>query len=195
MNPVIQNVIVYTSIIFIAFFVMNFITSGFIINFMKAKAGRGKKALLFVEGRTGNYFKVAEIKEDELYYVNREKVKKILTIRDGQVRRIMNIPFLQIDDVKNAIQNPDFTTASGHDAANVDNLLTRCLMAPSTMLEKFVKIILIIVIVLVLIAITTAFLVFMVKKGQAPIQSSCDTAAQMSIQIKEILTNTTTKVL
>ena len=187
MNPVFINVISYTTIIFVSLFLFNFLSSGFLMAFIKTKAGRGKRSLLFVEGRSGNYFKVGDIKEDELYYKNREGVKKILTIKEGQVRRIMNIPFMQIDDVKNAIQNPDFTTASGHDAANVDNLLTRALMAPSTMLEKFVKIILIITIVLVLLSIVIGFLVFKVNSGMPSISSNSATAAQQCTAIAKHL--------
>jgi hypothetical protein len=187
MNPVFTNVIAYTTIIFVSFFLMNFISSGFLINFIKAKVGRGKRALLFVEGRTGNYFKVGDIKEDELYYKNREGTKKILSIKEGQVRRIMNIPFMQIDDVKNAILNPDFTTASGHDAANVDNLLTRALMAPSTLLEKFVKIILIIVIVLVIVSLAIGFLTFKINSGIPSISGNAATAAQQCTAIAKHL--------
>ena len=187
MNPVFINVISYTTIIFVSLFLFNFLSSGFLMAFIKTKAGRGRRALLFVEGRSGNYFKVGDIKEDELYYKNREGVKKILTIKEGQVRRIMNIPFMQIDDVKNAIQNPDFTTASGHDAANVDNLLTRALMAPSTMLEKFVKIILIITIVLVLLSIVIGFLVFKINSGMPSISGNSATAAQQCTAIAKHL--------
>lgn len=191
MNLLIANTIAYSLIIITTFIILNFLTSGFITNFIKTKAARGKKALLFVEGRTGNYYRTGEIKEDELYYINREKVKKIITIKEGQVRRIMNIPFLMIDDIKNAILNPDYTTATGHDAANVDNLLTRAMMAPTTMLEKLVRIILLATIITIILVIVVGLLTFATKQGLLPIRNACETAAQNTIQIKQILTNTT----
>lgn len=195
MNPVMQNVIVYCTIIFLAFFVMNFLTSGFIIQFMKAKAGRGKKALIKLKTVSGYVWITGVFSEDELYYTNKNKIQKILTVQPQQVQRLMNVPYLTIDDLTNSILNEDFTTASGHDASNVDNLLNRILMAPSTKLEKFVTFILIIVIVIALIVIVTAFITFMIKSQLPDIQNACSTSAQTAIEIKKHFNITNIQVI
>ena len=183
MNPVIINVIAYVTVIFASLFLFNFLSSGFLLQFIKAKAGRGKKAIIMLRTVSGDRWVVGVFSEDELFYTNPQKIKKIITIKEGQVKRIMNVPFIQIDDVKNAILNPDFTTASGHDASNVDNLLTRALMAPSTLLEKFVKWILIIVIVMTLILIVTAFLTFKINTGIPSISSNSAEAVRQCTAI------------
>ena len=96
MNPVIINVIAYITVIFASLFLFNFLSSGFLLQFIKAKAGRGKKAIIMLRTVSGDRWVTGVFSEDELFYTNPQKIKKIITIKEGQVKRIMNIPLIQI---------------------------------------------------------------------------------------------------
>jgi hypothetical protein len=163
MDQVYYFVISYAAVAFIIFFVINWLSAGFLLNFIRVKASRGRLSLVRVRTITGDYFRPGAISDGFLVYTNREKAKKRLGVRDRSfIASAMGVKVVDVDDVSNVVLTPDGRSESGYDAIKYENLYVRTLMAPK-LEDKFIKIILICVIIGVLVTVVVGVLVY--KQG------------------------------
>jgi hypothetical protein len=134
-------------------FILNFLSSGFILTMLKVKASRGKKLLVRIRTPLNDYFKVGEVLEGNVIYKNRkgDKITMKLPKYTNAIFRSWNMNCIDVDEEKNAIVCVDFNPITGYDAQRFDQLLTRALMKPQAM-NKFQKIIVILIIFGVIVA-------------------------------------------
>lgn len=135
MNEFITLIISYVVVIIMGFVVINFLTWGFLLTYLRVKGSRGKKTLLFIRGVTRDFHKVGELTEGWLVYKHNKEKKRLKVSREA-VFRTMGVNALQIDEEKNSVVNPDFSTVTGFDATKFENLYIRCLYAPTTQSRK-----------------------------------------------------------
>ena len=163
MDQVYYFVISYAAVAGIIFFAINWLSSGFLVNFIRVKASRGKFNLVRVRTITGDYFCPGTIVEGFLVFKDRQKQRRRLSVDDRAfIASAMGVKTIDVDDVKNSVMKPDGSSSSGYDAVKYENLFVRTLMAPK-LEDKFIKIILIIALVGVLVGLVCGFLIY--KQG------------------------------
>jgi len=136
----------YIAIILIGFALMNFLTGGFLIKFLRVKASNGKRVLVKVKGVTDHYYKTGKISEKALTYRARaQKEDKIITIPDGNVLyRSMKVWCIDVDEDTNQVILPSGELSDTYDAEKYDQLITRAMYKPSLM-DKNEKIMLLMI--------------------------------------------------
>jgi len=153
-------VLSYIIVLFIGFFLIQFLSNGFFMKFIKIKASRGKKVLVEVRGRLQHYY-VAGVPEggwliyrdNEAKREGRKSVKRLALPREfNPFYRKMNVNCVNVDEEKNSIMRPDnLRGIPGYDALKWSNLLKRALMSVKIKDDsKVILAILIIVLLLVL---------------------------------------------
>lgn len=141
-NDILLQVGAYAAVLLMGFLLFNWLSGGTLTKMMKVKMSRGRKLLVRVRGVQGDHFLVGEIFEGFLVYKDRSGNNRRIVFNDRAfIVRAMGVGTVDVDDEKNAIVKPDFTTVSGFDAVKYDNLLTRALMAANPIDNKILIII------------------------------------------------------
>jgi amino acid transporter len=150
----------------IVVFIMNFLLGGFLGPFLKVKASRGRKVLVRVHHPIQDFFRVGEIVEGFLVYVDRAKETRRLKMQPGIVTRSLNVYWVEVDDEKNCFFKRESGDAvSGFDAVKFDELLKRALYRPLTLGDQLLKIALILLAIVVLGIIIIGFFSYKNYKG------------------------------
>lgn len=159
MNPAIANllnwVLVWVGVIAGLTFILNFLTHGFFLKYLRVKGSRGKKILVEVETLTDRYMQVGYISEGFLIYRKRHAKRgdnARIVVPQNSVIKKLGVYFINVDEEKNAVCKVDYTTAEGFDAEKVEMLYKRALYKPNLQQNLFL-IILIIVLILALLGI------------------------------------------
>jgi hypothetical protein len=167
MNEIVQIMISYVAIIFLAIGIVQWLTAGFFFVFMKVRASQGRKVLVKVKSVTDWYFKAGLVSEGFLVYKARgQKEKKRIPLDKEQkiIFRSMSVWNLMIDEETNAFLTPDGLKAiDSFDAEKYEQLNIRALYKPALM-DQNEKIMLGMIAVALLASVVSAFLVF--KSGQ-----------------------------
>lgn len=188
MNSVAAIIISELVIFFLSFFLMNYLTNNYVFTFIKAKASRGKKCVLEIYSINGVYCRTGEFKEAKLEYRNRAKVLKQITGATKEfVHHKFGVAHVYLDEVGDKLLKPDFTGATGHDGARVDNYLVRAITAPSLEQDKLLKACLLLIIVEFVALIVIGFLVFKTTKDIGLVK---EMVAAQSDKISSLVTQT-----
>lgn len=159
MNEFITILVSYIAVIVIGFALINFLTWGFLIIYLRVKGSRGQKTLVAVRGTTRDFYKVGVLDEGWLVYTHKKKEKKRLKCGGESVFRTMGVNAVQVDEETNSVVKPDFSVASGFDAVKFENLFLRALYAPTLQSKREQFIIIALVGVIIAVAII-GFLVY-----------------------------------
>lgn len=170
MNPAIANLLnwvaVWCGVIVGLTLILNFITHGFFLKYLRVKGSRGKKVLVEVETLTDRYLAVGYITEGFLIYRKRHAKRgdnARITVPQNSVIKKLGVYFINVDEEKNAVQRVDYSVAEGFDAEKVEMLYKRALYKPNLQGNMFI-ILLIIVLILALFAIIDTVLLAQVLK-------------------------------
>ena len=152
LTTMIQYIFSYLLVLGIGFFMINFLSNGFVGTFIKVKASRGKFCLVRINGITGEYYRTGTLDGEKLRYKNRDKKFRTIVVGVEDAKRIIGVNGFEVDDVKGALVKKDFSVVEGNDPEKVDNLIVRALTKPTliSMNEKIILLLLIIIIVGVL---------------------------------------------
>lgn len=141
--------------------ILNFVTKGFVVKFLRAKASRGKLILLEVVTQTDNYFTLGHFEDNCLCYETRGGKKKRLTkVSRLNVESIMGVFRIKLDE------QSDFAYLGGGDvppadmlpdAEATDNVINRVMLAAG-MNDPRLLWILICVVLILLIALVEVFM-------------------------------------
>ena len=151
MNEMFYYLISYIVVIVGIIALVNFLSSGFLLYFIKVKASRGKKVLVINKGAIENYASIGWIEGGSFRYKDREtklkeknKVAKRLIIPDGTSPffRLFGVTCVMVDEAKNYFILPNGNAVSGYDAIAQENLILWALDKPTD--ESPVKILVII---------------------------------------------------
>jgi len=135
MDPVMQEVLNYMlafgGLVAILFFGMNFLTKGFIWQYIRVKAGRGKKILLRIHSPTDIYYRPGTNKEGSLEWTDRSGMKKAFPFGDSELgifsTHEMGINVVNIDEFGNKLLKKDFKIVKfvNIDPGRIESLILR----------------------------------------------------------------------
>jgi hypothetical protein len=176
MDAVIRNmlnwVFVWSLVMVGVVFLLNFFQQGFFIKYFKVKSSRGKKLLVQVETMTDRYLTVGYITEGFLIYKKRHsKENGRIVVPHGSVYKALGIHWINVDEIKNAVQLADYSSVSGFDAEKIENLYIRAIQRPSATNKK-IQVIMILLIIILVAVIGFGFLnfkIFQIVKALAKI--------------------------
>lgn len=151
-------VLSYALIILIGFFLINWLSNGFLTIFLKVKASRGRLVLVNVRSKLLHYFVAGRVEGEYLVYHDRESKKsalkepKRLVIPDEQVfYRAYGVNAVNVDEATGSIFKMDLKGVTGFDPIKFSNLYSRALTKPSLMEDKNLKTMIIVILVAVII--------------------------------------------
>jgi hypothetical protein len=105
----------YIILFFTIIIAANFMTRGFFLKYIGAKASRGKKQLALLHSETDSYwvtglFSTKEETQGAFVYKNRAKVEKLLTeVKPEYFIDLMGVKVIEIDDVNDNIKTKVYT--------------------------------------------------------------------------------------
>ena len=150
----IQKAILYQALgylvaTFIGIGVIALLQRDFFFKYLKVRASLGKKILVKIRAVNRWYYEVGEINEGDLVFGSKKQRKRINNTKDNYFYRSMGIAWVNIDEEKNAILEPNLTGVTGFDAEKQESLLVRALYKPSLddNKEKIILILLVLAIV------------------------------------------------
>lgn len=159
MNPLFWQIINNAIILFIAIAIISFSQRGFFWKFIRVKLSFGKFILCKVRAINRDYYKIGRIVEGFLIYkVDRNNHKRI-AINDSSVfYRSLGTTWVDIDDSKNAMVKPDYSTVDGFDAVKYNDLYIRALYKPQiNEVERYFKIIIFVLIIAIIVSAVNTF--------------------------------------
>lgn len=153
LSEVIKIVVSYVLVLGIGFGLINFMSNGFFITFIKVKISRGKKLLVEVVSLADIYFKTGIHDGNQITYKNRQGKEKLLVVDKGSVYYKIGVKALTTDEESNAVLNytNKFSPMEGCDSVKMNNLLKRSIQSP-TMNDNFQKIMMILVIITIVVS-------------------------------------------
>lgn len=159
----------YAAIIIFSFIAMNFLTKGFILNYLLVKASQGKKVLIEIHSATDVYFKQGKWIDGVLEFKNRAKEKKPLAIQEVSFRNAiftsMGVPMVKVDEAGNKIMLKDLSVGEfAIDSGTLDTMLIRIKNRP-VLKKKQEMLIIIVLVIVVLVALFTLFKVINIEKA------------------------------
>jgi len=163
MNEVILQTIYfimsYLGIIFFFFFSINWLSKGWLMTFIKAKASKGKKLIVICHGITGTYYQIGTIDKGALKFKDSDKQGQTFTsVKREDIIQTMGVQGIEIDITnKNIIQRGQ--ARAGCDPIDTDNFINRIIMAPSVN-DNFKQYILIAIIIIILLLIVNVYFGF-----------------------------------
>lgn len=140
MHPVFVQTIYYGILMVITIGMVGFIQNGFFWKYFKVRMSFGRLILVKIKAINRDFFAVAKIEENMLVFKVHGEQKRI-SIKDSKpFYRCLATSWVDVDDEKNAVLNPDYTATEGFDAVKHNNLYLRALYKPSlnTTKEKLI---------------------------------------------------------
>jgi hypothetical protein len=141
----------YIVVIIIAFGLMNFLTKGFIWEYLKVKLSRGKKILVKAHDVTDSYYIASKIDAKKNLLV-KDRAKNIFTFSDiniSYIRRELGLNIIEVDLTNQTLIKRDFSESTGFDLTATDNMINRAVMLPKLGEEKLSKEMIIAIITLI----------------------------------------------
>lgn len=187
MNDFIQIVISQVLLIFMVFGVIQFMSNGFFLIFMKVKASRGKKTLVEVHALHDTYYVVGLAKEKLLTYKKRGmKEKTRLKIEKGDIFRKIGVNAIVVNEVNDEVINPSFSSKSGVDPITYDNLLNRSIMAPH-LEDKLTKLMFMGIVLITIGTAANLYLAYTDSETLLSVKSGVDACVKGNAEIKTML--------
>ena len=131
LNDVLIQTGVYLGVVLLTFLIFNFLTKGFLRNYLLVKASRGKKVLVRIYSITGKYYKPGIIKSGMLSYKDRAGEKPVHKVTKTEVFNEMGVNCVEVDEETGGVKTVNFDAVEAMDNKKVDHLMVRCLYKPS----------------------------------------------------------------
>jgi len=135
----IQFTLSYVGVALLIFFLLNFLTKGFIGTYLRVKASKGRRCLTIVYSATDIYYRAGEWKENFYIFKDRSKDKKNIPVADVEFKSFINytlgVPCIECDEVGNKLVNKDFNIVQlvNVDPARLNSLIMRIKNRPIEM--------------------------------------------------------------
>ena len=140
------QVFAYAIVFFGSIFVLNFLTKGFIITYLRVKASRGKNVLVRVYTKIGKYYAVGKVADDVLSYKKQNsKEKGHVDLTEADVFDELSVKVIEIEEITGKVIGKDsketkfkkqipvlknFNAVDGHNTDKFDGILTRAMQRP-----------------------------------------------------------------
>jgi len=119
----------YLAIMAIMFFILNFLSQGFLFSFIRVKMSRGKFVLVLYKDLVQEKYAVGTLEESVLTFKYAGEKRKY-SLPDGSVGRVMGVTRIYLDVVKNIVFTDSFKAGPAYDAEKMDSLYQRALTKP-----------------------------------------------------------------
>lgn len=187
-QALIVQVVGYAVVIGLVFFILSFMQRGFFWKFIKVKTSMGRLILVKVRSINIDHYVIGKIEEDFLIF-KVYKQEKRLAINDRNVfYKSIGINWVDVDDSRNCLVKPDFTTSPGFDVVLYNNLYLRALYKPA-ITDNLEKIMLVLIIVCTL---ASVICVILIMKESSAITSLQGQIGAIATQIKGQVVQTAT---
>jgi len=131
MNPIIEQSIYYLTVLVLSLFIVSFIQKGFFWKFLRVKISFGKYTMVKIRSINRDFYTVGTIQEGFLIFKPYKDYKRLSVPSKDAFYRSMGVSWIDIDDQKNAICMPDYSTVTGFDAEKYNDLYKRALLKPA----------------------------------------------------------------
>lgn len=122
---------VYVIIVFLVLYVINWMTTGFLWQWILVKGSRGKKVLLPVHTSGIVYFRSSVNSTDQLNYKDLKKEGRTITnLQPESFYLCWGVTCVDIDEPNNCVWKRDGSKVVGNDTRTTDHLLERMAMRP-----------------------------------------------------------------
>jgi len=131
MHPIFIQAGYYAIVLFLGFFIVAFIQRGFFLKFLRVKISFGRLIMVKVKSVNRDHYSVGRV-EDNFLLFKLYKDWRRLTIPGAFVfYRSLGVSWVDIDEERNALCCPDYSTLPGYDAVKFSDLLKRALQKPA----------------------------------------------------------------
>lgn len=123
----------YVIVIALIYIIFNFLTKGFISQYMKVKTSRGRLTLIKCNDVTDTYYKAGMI-DRKRNLILKDRFKKVHTLTGlsiNYVRRELGVNLIEIDLPTDSIINRDFSAVKSYDTTTYDEMVQRAIMLPT----------------------------------------------------------------
>ena len=154
MNELIINTLYYLgSLIVFAVAIIggtNFMSKGWFLTFLRARASLGKKTMVMCHSVTDTYFRLGYFQDGAFKYKDRDgKDKTYTNISRKDIVHFAGVNAIQIDTVHHAILSLDGSTSPGNNPQTVSEFIKRIIMA-NKILDTKEKLIIVLLILILL---------------------------------------------
>lgn len=185
-TTLITQTLAYLGCFLMPFFILNFLTKGFLFNFLKVLSSRGTKILVQLSNPIENYWSTGTIEGSDILYHDKEskrdkKQPKRLTIESGDiVYKIMGMNSVLIDDTKNAFLTKNLKGIISYNTERNENLIINAINKPKNEDdERREKLMLIISIVSILLLAVCAFLIYKINNDLTTLTQTVGTIKEL----------------
>lgn len=127
----ILQVIAYAIVIAGIIALLNFLTSGYVLKYIRVRASRGTRLMVRVHGITGIRYRIGQIKDKTLQFKDEGKLKKYEKVNKYNIFKEAAVQTVEVDEVSNSVRTVNWQSTPGHDTDHFDNLLVRALERPN----------------------------------------------------------------
>jgi hypothetical protein len=131
--------VAYTGVIVLIMFVLNVLTQGFLVTYLRVKASRGKLILTRIASVTDTYYKAGKFEEDFFTYTTRNKEKKLIPLEDSDfkpyISQEMGVSVVHVDEPASKMFSVDFRKVAliqEFDSGRTQSLLIRIKNRPAS---------------------------------------------------------------
>lgn len=169
MVALIQYIVAYVGVSGLIFFLLNFLTKGFLFTYLKVKSSQGKKILVEVSSATDDYHRAGRWEDGFFKFKNRGKEEKAIPIDEPVFKRLithsMGVGKVFVDEVGNTFLTKDFEAVKFTvDSGRLNTTLIRIKNRPVPK-SKQENIIIILLVITLLVAVFLFFRVMLVQEA------------------------------
>lgn len=167
MNEIYYYILSYSLIIILFFVLFNWLSTGFLLFFLRVKASRGKKILVINKGAIENYASIGWVEGNQFCYKDRETKRKeknkvckrlVITENNKPFFRLFGVTCVMVDESTNTFITPSGSSIGGFDAITQENLIMWALQKPKD--EDKTKLLIIINLILTILVVLGLVIIF-----------------------------------
>jgi hypothetical protein len=160
MGEFIRYVISYIGVAVLIFFVINFLTKGFLLVYLRVKASQGSKVLVEINSATDEYYRVGKFEDGFFKFKNRAKEEKAIQMDEAVFKKFivhtMGVCKVEVDEPGNTFIDKDFQTYNfSVDSGRLNTILMRIKNRPVPKTKQ--EILLLVLLLLILGAVVFMF--------------------------------------
>lgn len=136
MNPFLTQTLAYVVVFVLLFVIFNFLTRGFLLNYLKVKGSRGKKIFVKIRAPIEDYTVLGVPSEGTVKFKDRSGSEKRVCLPKEAIIRYLGVYWIEVDEESGSVATKDFSIVPGFDPAKIENLIVRALTRPPLSQKK-----------------------------------------------------------
>lgn len=184
MHPIFVQAFFYGIVMILSMLFLGFLMKGFMWKYLKVKLSFGKLVLVKLRAINQDFYSIGRVEGGFLLFKAHKDDRRIEVNQRGAFYKSIGVTWIDVDDEKNCVINPDTSISEGFDATKFENLYKRCLYAPKVT-DKREQIIMVCCIISVVAIVVLTLIIFNQSKQLNTIQtllSATKSATEQAIQ-------------